>query len=244
MPGKILYLHGYTQSGELFYKKTSALRKSLQKADKFEAFFPTAPIRLSVPDPADPEERASVQSQGIDEDSYGWWTKDSITGAFVGIDKSWGFLKEYIEKEGPFEGVVGFSQGAAMAGMLCTELPTLLPEHPPLKFAVLYSGFRSTLAEHEHNYPIKTKTLHVLGSVDTIVSEERSMALWEACDKDTRTMYTHPGGHFVPSSKESLGVVTGFVLAAEKESEVGEAEDGDDGWEDDEFDVIGGGTKL
>lgn len=128
-----------------------------------------------------------------------------------------------------------------MAGMLCTELKSLVPEHPALKFAVLYSGFRSVLKEHDHNYPITTRTLHVLGSLDTVVSEERSAALVEACDKSTRTVYRHPGGHFVPSSKESLATVVGWIQNAVKEEEERDGESEGDGWESEEFDGIGGG---
>ncbi|KAK9448144.1 serine hydrolase FSH [Limtongia smithiae] len=245
--GKILFLHGFTQSGTLFYKKTSALRKVLSKNGGHTALYPTAPIKLSVPDSADPEERATLQGQGIDDDSYAWWTKDDDRLEYEGIDKTWEFLTEYIRTEGPFVGVIGFSQGAALAAMLCTQITTLVPEHGPLKFAVLYSGFRSPLPQHADMYtpPISTTpTLHVLGSVDTVVSEERSIALWNACDSAARTMYRHPGGHFVPSSKEALNFAVGWIVATIEAAEKGAAAanggaDDDEEWESD-FDNIGG----
>ncbi|KAK9462401.1 serine hydrolase FSH [Lipomyces oligophaga] len=242
MSKKILFLHGYTQSGDLFYKKTSALRKSLQK-NGYSSFFPTAPIHVPVPDSADPDERAVLEGHDIDSSSYGWWIKDPDTGDFLEIDTTWDLLKSFIEKEGPFDGVIGFSQGAALSGMLCNKLMSLCPEHPRLKFGVFYSGFRSTLPQHEELYPIYTSSLHVLGSLDTVVSEERSVALFDACDPATRTVYTHPGGHFVPNSKDSLNVVVGWILSTIEASEAKNqkpSDDDEEDWEDEDFNIGGG----
>ncbi|KAK9468357.1 serine hydrolase FSH [Lipomyces arxii] len=236
---KVLFLHGYTQSGTLFSKKSAALRKALIKLG-FSAHYPTAPIKLSVPDSADPEERAEIQGQGIDEDSFGWWVLDNEKQDYVGLDKTFAYLADYVRTEGPFVGVVGFSQGAALAGMLCSQLSTLVPETPALKFAVLYSGFKSKLPQHQYMYTprLTTPTLHVLGSVDTVVSEERSRWLIDACADDSRTVFTHPGGHFVPSSKDALTVVCNWVVNAVREDKKQDVEEDD--WED-EFDSIGGG---
>ncbi|KAK9330114.1 serine hydrolase FSH [Lipomyces starkeyi] len=240
--GKILFLHGYTQSGSLFSKKSAALRKALQKLG-FTASYPTAPIKLALPDSADPEERAQLEGQGIDDESCGWWVKDEEKEEYVGLDKTWAYLAEYIKEEGPFDGAVGFSQGAALAGMLCSQITKIAPDHPPFKFAVLYSGFRSPLPQHKYIYNplISTPTLHILGSLDTVVSEQRSKTLIDACEQDMRVVYTHPGGHFVPSSKISLNTVTGWILATMKASDAKATTGDEDGWESD-FDNIGGGN--
>ena len=85
--------------------------------------------------------------------------------------------------------------------------------HPPLKFAVSYSGFASDIPEHRAFYvpKIKTPMLHVIGSLDTVVIEKRSLALVDACEEPRRVVY-HPGGHFVPSSqKEYVSALVGFI---------------------------------
>ncbi|KAK9236891.1 serine hydrolase FSH [Lipomyces kononenkoae] len=240
--GKILFLHGYTQSGNLFSKKSAALRKSLLKLG-FTASYPTGPIKLALPDTADPEERSQLEGLGIDDDSYGWWVKDEEKQEYVGLDKTWAYLAEYIKEEGPFDGAVGFSQGAALAGMLCAQITKIAPGHPPFKFAVLYSGFRSPLPQHNYIYSplISIPTLHVLGSLDTVVSEQRSKTLIDACEEAKRVVYTHPGGHFVPSSKTSLTTVTGWILASMKTVELSASGEDEDGWES-EFENIGGGN--
>ncbi|KAK9476197.1 serine hydrolase FSH [Lipomyces japonicus] len=243
--GKVLLLHGFTQSGDLFSKKTGALRKGLLKLG-FTSAYPTAPIKLAVPDSSDPFERASLQGAGIGEDSFAWWTKDDVVNDYVGMDDSFTFLTEYIAKEGPFDGVIGFSQGAALAGVLTTQIRTLLPSHPEFKFAVLYSGYASPLPQHQKYYDplISTPSLHVIGSLDTIVAEPRSLQLYDAAEPSTRELYRHPGGHFVPSQKEQLNAVLGWIQNAVERAEavdndaIGDNDD-DDGWESD-FDEIGG----
>ncbi|KAB8356397.1 hypothetical protein FH972_023980 [Carpinus fangiana] len=51
---------------------------------------------------------------------------------------------------------------------------------------------------------IETPVLHFIGSVDTVVSEERSLRLVEGCvvgEGRGKVVY-HPGGHFVPASQK------------------------------------------
>jgi hypothetical protein len=74
------------------------LRKALQKLG-FTASYPTAPIKLALPDSADPEERAQLEGQGIDDESCGWWVKDEEKQEYIGLDKTWAYLAEYIKEE-------------------------------------------------------------------------------------------------------------------------------------------------
>jgi len=99
-----------------------------------------------------------------------------------------------------------------------------LPQ-PPLKFAISYSGFYAPDATYAPFYEpkIKTRFLHVIGSLDSVVEEERSQGLVERCEDKVKVV--HPGGHFVPVGKEYAGVLVGFlrdVLGREdKEEEEG-----------------------
>jgi hypothetical protein len=51
--------------------------------------------------------------------------------------------------------------------------------------------------------------LHVIGTLDSVVEESRSLALAEA-SLEPRVVY-HPGGHFVPIGKEMVGALIGFI---------------------------------
>lgn len=264
-PIKILMLHGFTQSGPLFHAKTRALEKNLQKAFPagISLSYPTAPIRLfksdipnwdTVNDPEavdHPDKQVASGGGAEDEqtDNYGWWRRKGSSEPYTyeGMEEGLKGVAEVLKKEGPFDGVIGFSQGGAMAGMVASLLepgrreafeaaqakggmvyPQSFEEdtgyvvdaiHPPMKFAVSYSGFgASTNALYQAYYipKIKTPMMHFLGSVDTVVEEARSLRLVDACEagrgeNGERVVY-HPGGHFLPSSqKQYVGALVGFI---------------------------------
>jgi pimeloyl-ACP methyl ester carboxylesterase len=81
----------------------------------------------------------------------------------------------------------------------------------PLKFAVIYSGFYAVPGDLAWLYEpkIRTPTLHFLGSLDTVVDESRSQGLVERCEAPM--VLTHPGGHYVPVSKEWVMPLAGFI---------------------------------
>ena len=249
-PIKILFLHGFTQSGPLFSAKCGALRKTLQKA--FPAgitlSFPTAPLRLSPTDVSflHGEEKKDGGAAEEDEvDAWAWWRRkgDSEPYTYAGLDEGLRRIAEVLASEGPFDGVVGFSQGGAAAAMVASLLEPGRREafeklqnqggmrfpasfesdtgyvegciHPPLKFAVSYSGFAARGQNPYHAFyepKIKTPVLHFLGSLDTVVEESRSLALMEACEESEGRVVYHPGGHFLPSTqKASVNALIGFI---------------------------------
>ena len=262
---RILMLHGYTQSGPLFHAKTKALEKSLAKAfppapspghlathpGGIELAYPTAPIKL---DPTDIPgfDGANASESGGSVEAYGWWRRkgDAEPFTYEGIERGLETIAATLGgAEGPFDGVIGFSQGGAAAGMVASLLEEGRREafetaqskggirYPdsftrdsgyieervqgPLKFAVSYSGFAAStnpLYQGFYEPGIKTPMMHFLGSLDTVVSEERSLRLVEACvggegtEGGVRRVVYHPGGHFLPSSqKQYVAALVAFI---------------------------------
>lgn len=261
---KILMIHGFTQTGPLFEIKTKAVKKGLEKSlppapkpghlkqypGGLEFHYPTGPITLDA---------ANIPGFDVDGDSanpeaYGWWRRKGEGEPFVyeGIELGLGRIAEVLKSEGPFDGVIGFSQGGAAAAMVAALLEPGRREafeaaqsrggmrypdpftqdsgfideavHPPLKFAVSYSGFGAAtnpLYQAFYQPKIQTPMLHFLGTVDTIVSEDRSLRLVDACvdarGKEggvPRVVY-HPGGHFLPSSqKQYVAALVSFIREA------------------------------
>ncbi|KAF2674889.1 dihydrofolate reductase-like protein [Microthyrium microscopicum] len=259
-PLRILMLHGYTQSGPLFRAKTRALEKHLAKAFPSGAslVYPTAPHRLSPADiPVwDNSAPAPVSTEPLD--CYAWWTRaDTNPPTYTGLAQGLARVAECLKTEGPFDGVVGFSQGGALAGMVASLLETGRPEafgayaesvksggkwwagglekwkdlkfdadtypasflnadgtvcHAPMKFAAIYSGFKAPHPAYGAYFSpkIATPTVHFLGSVDTVVVEDRSLALVDVCVEPR--IVRHPGGHFLPASqKEWVGALIAFM---------------------------------
>ncbi|KAK5131959.1 hypothetical protein LTR08_000471 [Meristemomyces frigidus] len=280
---KILMLHGYTQTGHTFDIKTKALKKALDKhlppAPKpghlasypggVELVYPTAPIKL---------ETADIPGFDVDGDkdapeAYGWWRRkgDAEPYTYEGMDQGLAAIATVLEDQGPFDGVLGFSQGGAAAGLVASLLETGRREafetaqaqggmrypdsfvqdsgyieetiHAPLRFAVSYSGFgasNNALYQAFYTPKIQTPMMHFLGSVDTVVSEERSLRLVDACVDGRgkeggvpRVVY-HPGGHFLPSSgKQYVAALVAFIREVVEEGQ-GPAKGGAKGREEEE----------
>jgi len=85
---------------------------------------------------------------------------------------------------------------------------------PPLKFALVYSGFAAPFEHYKGFYEpkIKTPVLHFFGSLDTVVEEKRGKVLVNHCeDVAIERVQTHPGGHFLPSQKVWLDAALSFI---------------------------------
>ncbi|KAI9813497.1 MAG: hypothetical protein M1832_006295 [Thelocarpon impressellum] len=256
---KILMLHGFTQSGPLFHAKTRALEKSLIKAippapspdhlpsypGGVELVYGTGPHRL------EPFNVPGEDGAEQEVESWAWWRKDEESGVYSGLEEGVAAMAGVLTAQGPFAGVIGFSQGAAGAAMLASLLeparfgaveearrsrggmrypPALLDErtpgeedgrpvtaHPPLRFAVSYSGFPAPHPLYAALYapPIATPLLHVIGTLDSVVDERRSLGLVDACGLDDeqrqeRVLY-HPGGHFLPTQKPYINALAHFI---------------------------------
>lgn len=228
-------LTGYAQSGPTFYAKTRAFQKSLLRAFQSVSFsYPTAPHRLI---PAEHPSFGHEKPEGEGADTYGWWNRTSdIPVIYTGIPAGLERIAETIRAEGPFDGVIGFSQGGALAALVASALEAnparLLPSEyrlsdevdsirravcsnglaqPPLKFAIIYSGFlaidSTCTVFFEPN--IKTPSLHFLGQLDSVVDESRSRRLVEACLSPE--VVVHVGGHFVPSQRVNMDALAAFI---------------------------------
>ncbi len=232
---------GYTQSGPLFRAKTRALEKMLQKSlAAFQLspllIYPTAPNRLRPEDipgyepPADGADAVTEKS-----DSWAWWRRDDSSGNYRLLAEGMSCLARTIRESGGVDGVLGFSQGGAAAALLAAAMEQnpsrpvpssaqdtndtwswvndvrMANDNKSLRFAVIYSGFFAPPPELRwlYNPQINTPTLHYIGGLDTVVDESRSQALVERCVD--AVVLTHPGGHYVPISKEWVMPLVAFV---------------------------------
>ncbi|KAL8691097.1 MAG: hypothetical protein Q9218_003607 [Villophora microphyllina] len=103
---------------------------------------------------------------------------------------------------GPFDGILGFSEGAAaIAGWLFRHLAE--GTRLPVKFAVFMSGTppahyqkKDVLLADETCERIKIPTTHILGSKDP--AYRGSLALYNLCDEESAGIYDHGKTHTVP----------------------------------------------
>jgi hypothetical protein len=236
---KILMLHGFAQSGPFFQIKTRALSKTLRRtisrcynvmAEDVELVFPTAPLQLRVSDLIGT--CAEGQQFLDDTDTWAWWQNLDVANRYIGIESSLAALMLLVQKHGPFTGVVGFSQGAALAAMFAAwcesgsvpgrsealremskddALLLQLLSSPPqcrLDFALCFSGFRGTTSFYQGFYApeIVTPTIHILGELDTMVCKTITAQLIGSCLEPK--VLQHQGVHFVPSDVDVLNQIS------------------------------------
>ncbi|TVY53582.1 Dihydrofolate reductase, partial [Lachnellula cervina] len=209
--------------------------KTLTPPPGITLIYPTAPILLhpaDIPgfDPSTSDSRAPTDGG----------KKDDSTDEYIGLDKGLATIRDAIRSAGGVDGVIGFSQGGCAAALVASLLEPDRPSafeshrasHPDanplaypsgwaelqkefgqLKFAVSYSGFYAPGDRYAAFYEpkISTKVLNVIGSLDSVVGEDRSKGLVERCVGGEGRVVMHPGGHFVPVGKEMAGVVVGFI---------------------------------
>lgn len=219
-PLRILCIHGYRQNGSSFREKTGALRKLLKK--HVELVYVNAPhcVQQVSSNEVQEKENGSGPGPGGDEDPKGWWFSDIQARSFsaqqqceesLGLDESVAVVREAVKVQGPFDGILGFSQGAALVAMLCSLQEQNLEPDFCFRFAILVAGFCSACKEHYKFYstPLQIPSLHVFGLEDRVIPDNMSRELLPSF-LDTQVLI-HPGGHFVPAASAHRQIYQDFL---------------------------------
>ncbi|XP_053979215.1 esterase AGAP003155 [Hylaeus volcanicus] len=195
---RILAIHGYAQSDVIFKAKLGSLRKGFK--NQVEFVFLRGPHQVPM-----------KSNFGTDktEEGYAWWfnTEDHIFKAVVpsnlsvGFDDSLTLIEKTFQESGPFDGILGFSQGATFVTILCFMQQKKLLQIK-FDFAIIISGFKSLCANHAIYYDekIKIPTLHIYGESDQIIPADMAKEVSEFFIN--KKIVTHEGGHYIPSKKE------------------------------------------
>ncbi|KAI5206847.1 hypothetical protein E4T39_02262 [Aureobasidium subglaciale] len=232
---RILMLHGFAQSSKQFEFKTKFLREQIGRGlsaaqpsanHNVRFHFANAPFALerSALPPFDLD-GAKNQDATDELDAYTWWHLAGKSPPFIyeGLDVALASIANTIHAEGPFDGVVGFSQGAALAVMVASLLEPgrrrefeqaratggmrysapfesyKIDGQPPLKFVIPISGFGNTdvpMYKAFYRPRIETPSLHILGKADMFIKLKMSKNLID-CFDGPQVLF-HSGGHRVP----------------------------------------------
>lgn len=233
---KILALHGVAQSGPVFInRRISTIVETLTPLG-YEFIHITAPFDIA--NTAYINARQEDWRPGDDERS--WWETDDVNKRHVGIETTMALWGRTLQEHGPFDGILGFSQGGCAAASLAAMLEPsrrshplfkkYMPSwHPPLKYFIMFSGnpYRyPTDTVHWLFYPeagqdnlIHTKALAFYGQKEWAREQsqrERQAFLLSRC-LDV-VVVPHPWKHTVPRTQKYADIVKDFVLEAEKEA--------------------------
>ena len=119
-------------------------------------------------------------------------------------------LATYVSAERLFNGVMGFLQGAALAGILLARRSPAEPSHfvillcAGLRFygARLWHGELRYLDPNVDKEVIRVPTAHIVGSKDDAL--QASLAMMELCVTEGRGLFEHKAGHEVPVSPKEI----------------------------------------
>ena len=134
-------------------------------------------------------------------------------------------LDAYVEEEGPFDGVMAFSQGAGLAAALIVPRQRHARLDPPFKCAIFFSGgipedpsallndneSRSLMHYEEFEELIEIPTVHIWGRNDDIYPMFGPV-LSKLCKAAEREELVHEGGHEIPGAKDTRTVEVAVKL--------------------------------
>jgi predicted esterase len=164
---RILALHGYGQDAASFREKTGAVRSAISSlADivYLDAPFAAQPFAAAAREDDAGEAGAAATAAPVDPGkSWHTWGEDVETGLvrYTGVEAAVRAVNEAEAAAGPFDGVLGFSQGAGTAAVLCAmqrrqrsagqqgerggcdgdAAESSVAIEPHFRFAVLFAGF-------------------------------------------------------------------------------------------------------
>ncbi|XP_060060130.1 esterase OVCA2 [Erinaceus europaeus] len=212
-PLRVLCLAGFRQSERGFREKTGALRKALRGRAELVCLSGPHP----VPDGAGPDSGPRPP----EEQPKGWWFSEQEADVFSaledpavcrGLQEALGAVAQALNKLGPFDGLLGFSQGAALAALVCALGHVGDPRFPLPRFAILVSGFCPRgfgLKEPFQRGPLSLPSLHVFGDTDRVIPSQESMQLASRFSGAITLM--HSGGHFIPAAAPQRQAYLSFL---------------------------------
>ncbi|XP_074353639.1 uncharacterized protein LOC141692635 [Apium graveolens] len=205
---KLLCLHGFRTSG-------SFLRKQLSKWDlPNNSIF--SHFHLDFPDGYYPAGGKSEIEGFFPPPYFEWFQHENDFTVYTNLEECVSNLCDYIITNGPFHGLLGFSQGACLAALLLGyhAQGKILKDHPPMKLFVSISGTKfkdPSICEVAYKDPITVKSVHFIGAKDWLKLPSQELA---SAFKDP-LIINHPQGHTVPRlDEEALKKLSNWIADA------------------------------
>ncbi|XP_078441359.1 dihydrofolate reductase-like [Wolffia australiana] len=206
---RILCLHGFRTSGDIMKKQVLG-KWPEDVTSRLDLFFADAPF---------PAEGKSEVEALFPPPYYEWFQFDKEFVTYRNFDECLHFIEELMIKHGPFDGLMGFSQGA----ILSAALPGLqakglaLKRVPKLKFVVIIGGAKfkaPEVAEMAYSKKICCPSLHFLGEMDFL--RPHGEVLLHSYEEPV--VIHHPRGHTVPRllDEKSFETMMSFLDRIEK----------------------------
>ncbi|CAH9078390.1 unnamed protein product [Cuscuta europaea] len=208
---RFLCLHGFRTRADIL--KNELLRKwDPVILDKIDLVFVNAPFPC----------RGKSDMEGIyDPPYYEWYhTNKEMTQAHEKVNECITYIEDCMIRYGPFDGLLGFSQGGIMAAVLALlqEKDLALTKIPKIKCVIIIGCGKikdKSVAEKAYGSPITCPSLHFIGKEDDYIRESGIQLLQYFVDP---IVIHHPKGHTIPRFDEkSLGEMLSFIERIERD---------------------------
>eukprot|EP00658_Telonema_sp_P-2_P078674 TRINITY_DN7427_c0_g1_i7.p1 TRINITY_DN7427_c0_g1~~TRINITY_DN7427_c0_g1_i7.p1 ORF type:complete len:298 (+),score=84.31 TRINITY_DN7427_c0_g1_i7:129-896(+) len=221
MVGRVLCLHSFRMSAEALRLQSSKFSNLAECLGAHgELVFVDAPHSVA------PEAEARMPSllrEIFAPPYFEWWNARQEEGQvwYDGVEQTLEYIAKVVQEQGPFDGIMGFSQGGSLVHLVCAMIAQGNLDISPPKWAMIISSMGSRHAGHAETmeavraHPIQIPALILYGDADQDVPMERTQAL--ASTFETATEICVPGGgHKIPFLKPpEAEVVRRFVQEAE-----------------------------
>lgn len=239
---RVLCLHGFRTNAKVMENQTRPLRKAL--GDRADFLFLDGPFEAEGPTDASIE-----RAHGKDAPFYEWCRiksadEDAGSGAnlnaataltstdkewrfkYVGIDRTIEFLDEQLAKHGPFDVVLGFSQGGVVATHL--SMHYLQRDVRWWNLCVCVGGVPVRGLELQHLFETPSgepillpfPSIHIMGKKDPLYTESIKLAaMYEANPEGSvlpKLVLEHDGGHRFPSDAHNPGFYDNIARVIEQ----------------------------
>ncbi|XP_016200568.1 esterase AGAP003155 [Arachis ipaensis] len=205
---RVLCFHGYRTSGKILKKSIMSRWPEIV----------TQKLQLVFLDGKFPAHAKSAVGGVSDPPYYEWFRTNEDLSLVSNFEECVAYIEDYMVKNGPFDGLLGFSQGALVASALpgMQAQGVALAKVDKIKFLILISGAKfggnkyemPKLASNAFSDPIDCPSLHFIGEWD--FQKPESIALLQAFRDPI--VIRHPRGHTIPKlDDKSLEIMVGFI---------------------------------
>ena len=218
---KILCLHGFRQTAGSLLGRTIGLRRRVTM--EIDWLFVDAPHMLapppsnSAPPPSSSAPPPSSSAPPPEAAARRCWKLECVDENQQGLTESLSRIQAFVDQHGPFDGVMGFSEGAAMASILC-RMQKEGRLRFGFRFCILASGYVPRIG-HPSSSPIDLPSLHIFGgrgeanqeADDQVPASESEKLLESFTDSIRRRVFRHGSGHLIPCTKQVVACFQSFL---------------------------------
>ncbi|CAA2991249.1 rhodanese-like domain-containing 6 [Olea europaea subsp. europaea] len=192
---RFLCLHGFRTSGEIL-KKQLVTKWPESVLEKLDLVFVDAPFPC----------KGKSEVEGIfDPPYYEWFQFNKEFTEYENFDECLAYIEECMLKHGPFDGLLGFSQGAILSAALpgLQDNGVALQKVSKLNALIIIGGAKlrnQSVAEKAYSSVIQCPSVHFLGESDFL--KQYGVELLDSFAQPL--VIHHPKGHTIPRFGNAL----------------------------------------